>query len=398
MTLFDSAQARNVRNLIYEWVDRIPEPDRYSSIGLYDGAALYALFLAQAGLVLQDRKLVARAHSHADFGIAQLKDVALNTSLISNVTGLGFALDKLRLHADSSPSLEFPLAQIDEVLCEATESLPFGVLADLLNGLAGVVVYGANRSRVEDSLGKDLVLQLWRWLSAEHETRWGEGVYSRALTVDDGSDLTIAHGYAGVLAAFSRAYVLGALPLAAGPLLRVGFERLCAQRLRSDVGPLFPSRSGTGAAARIGWCTGSVGFAAALLHGRSVISTISADAAELLESMIRQYDSPMAKVYDGALCHGLSGVSYMFWRASKAAFLTSSLRASLFDVSKRAVDQLLGTVGKRHPAGHYPIEGFWQDADTILEGGYGVCLALLAMLEGGPAIWEDVFLLDFPRD
>lgn len=398
MTVFDSAQERDVRSLVYQWVDRIPEPDSYSSIGLQDGAALYTLFLAQAGLVLQDRELTARAYRHADFGIAQLDVTELNTSLISNVTGLGFALDKLRLHAQATPSLNSPLAQIDEVLCEATTSLPAGALADLLNGLAGVVVYGANRSRVDGSCGKHLVLQLWRWLHAEHETRWGKAGLDGRLALDSGSDLTMAHGYAGVLAAFSRAYAMDALPLAAGSLLRLGFERLCEQRVRTEVGLLFPCREGAAAAARMGWCTGSVGFAAALLHGRSVDKTLSVGAVELLESMARQYDSPLAKIFDGALCHGLSGVSYMLWRVSQVALLSSTLRASLLDVSKRASDQVLGTIGKRHPAGHYPIEGFWQEANTLLEGGYGVCLALLAMLEAGPAIWEDIFLLDFPRE
>jgi hypothetical protein len=180
----------------------------------------------------------------------------------------------------------------------------------------------------------------------------------------------------------------------ARPLLDGGLAWLLAQDTGDRAGHAFPSLLPVGmdpVPARVAWCYGDPGVAAALAQAARALGddALRARARDVaLGCGLR--DEP--GVVDSGICHGAAGLAHTFHRLGAA--LADD------DVLALARHWALRTLDFRQPpeeGGRFltwiPLEGAYQTWTTLLEGSCGVGLVLLSALTG-ETWWDGLLLLD----
>ncbi len=365
-----------------------------------------------AGLALVHAAL---EHARPDAGHAQhaarlvqrsidaLSRAPLAPTLFEGYVGTALVVEVLCGDLDAERD---PNRRIDEALSALVATGPWTGDSDLTSGLVGIGVYALERlprasatqllTRVIDRLG-----ELARRRAPGLAWRSAPGRAPEALrrTPDLRWDLGVAHGAPGVVGMLGRA--VGAL----GPgrardkalrLLSGAVAWLSAQELPRSSASRFPSvlPSASAGPARLAWCYGDAGIAAALLVAARGARNRGWERTALriaLAAAARPYET--SGVVDAGLCHGAAGVAHIFHRMS----LTTGERRLA-----TAARTWFGHTLRLRTASAPAIGGFsawdtqarrWVADSSFLTGAGGVALALVAATTDSDPSWDRALLI-----
>jgi hypothetical protein len=385
---------------------------RASSIvdaSLAGGLAGTALVHAALDEVFAGRGHAAAAERALDRALDALGTTALTPSLYSGFTGVGWAAEFLAgdpgAHAEEDPLLPIDMALETYLDRSGRWKEPY----DLIEGLVGIGVYALERcprasarrlvQRVVDRLAetarvRDPGVSWWS------DPKW-EPPKSRRKP-HFAFNLGMAHGVPGVIALLGRvltAAVDAPTRKKARALLLTAVEWLLAQELPAGGSGCFANAVGRGVAhkpARLAWCYGDAGVAAALLiaaRGARKPAWENAAMRVALRAAARPVES--AQVVDVGLCHGAAGLAHIFHR-----FFLETGEQRLRAASRLWFARTLAMrVPRRGFAGFRAWELdergklSWQSGAGFLTGAAGVTLALIAATTDVAPKWDRVLLL-----
>ncbi len=391
-------------------VDRLPSW-RVADATLASGAtgvAVFHAYLARSGFGPEHE---ATARRLLEKVVAAAAEAELPASLYDGLAGVGWAMAHVRpLMADLD--LEDVSADIDAGLREHLGSSPWKEDYDLISGLVGLGVAALERlphpdavaclERVIDRLTETVErrpdgLTWWTnpaWLIPETREKCPHGYYN----------LGLAHGVPGVIALLGRACAAGVAVEMARPLLDGAVRWLLAQQPADGSGFTHVIESENvepPKAARLAWCYGDPGIAAALLLAARCVAEPAWEKAArniALRAAARPVDQ--AGVVDAGLCHGAAGLGHLFNRLYQATGDEQLADAARFWFRR--------TLEMRHPergiAGYAawmplkPGDDRWLDDPGILTGVAGIALALLAATTMIEPDWDRMLLVSIrPR-
>jgi hypothetical protein len=190
----------------------------------------------------------------------------------------------------------------------------------------------------------------------------------------------------------------------ARPLLEGVVRWLLKQKMRDGQRGCFPYFVGPHVRrkrARLAWCYGDAGLAAALLvAARGAGESAWEREALKIARVAAERGAERSGVVDAALCHGAAGLGHVFNRFFQATCEDWSRRASSFWFA-RALEM------RRPGKGVGGFLSFQRDergeahmvADTgLLDGAAGIALALLAASTANEPSWDRTLLLSLPAD
>ncbi|SKB59149.1 Lanthionine synthetase C-like protein [Luteibacter sp. 22Crub2.1] len=375
LSLLEGDSRLRISELVTECVSNIPCPGSYASPSLSHGAATYAMFLHEAASYLGQPRLHALAVEHLAFGVELSNESASSTSLYRSISGLGWTLSSV---VGRSEDVDGFLRDVENLLLDALKTAPESMSIDLINGVAGMMVF-ALRS-VTHTGNVSLVSALSHWY-VRRFSYWitdAEREFS-ASSVD--SNLGLAHGLPGILSVFSRAAAEGVLSEEAREVTASGFEYVDRFVIETrDRHAYVANNQASVEPARLAWCYGNLGNIFSFLRGTSMVPALAARPEQLLSYASRQYGTPLSRLNDLTLCHGLAGASLQFDLVSRDDRFNEQCRGMASMLAKRSTATLFE---------RYSAEGSQNaDADdrrtprggmSFLEGWPGICLALMAV-------------------
>ncbi len=396
--------------------------------GLAEGTAGLALFFAYLAAATGDEAHAESALAYLDRAIEQLAEQPVDGSLFCGFTGIGWTLEHLATAVPGPDRLVDPAEavaanrDVDAQLVEMLRRRPWTGDYDLIGGLTGLAVYaleGAPRpaSRVCVEL---LVAQL----AATACERPG-GVswftppqrlprYQRETAREGYYNLGVAHGVPGVLAVLGRICEAHPEQDRARELAGAAAAWLLEQEMETSGdgdagdGSCFASWVAKGAGnaasngdrrdppARLAWCYGDAGLAAALLAAARSLGRDDWEQAALRvarRAAGRTVES--SRVADAGLCHGAGGLGHIFnrlYQASGEDALGGAARAWF----RRALQMRRDGEGIGGFLTWYPDqqrgEMVWTRRRGFLTGAAGVALALLGAVSPIEPCWDRLLL------
>jgi hypothetical protein len=374
----------------------------FSLAGGSAGLAVLHGYLAQSGHGHESDALARRYLQHAAAAVAERPGTA---SLYSGLTGVGWAVAHLQSRLPDVDR-ENDLAEIDEVLLDHLDRSPWRDDYDLIVGLVGFGVYALERlprpaataclERVVDRLAETAEhhedrVTWWTnpaWLPSETRAEFSCGYYN----------LGLAHGVPGVIGLLGQVCAAGVAHDKARPLLD-GAVRWLLDNDGPDGFANWVVPGTTGNKARLAWCYGDPGIAAALLGAAGCVAGPAWEAAALAIAR-RAVERPYAEagIKDAALCHGCAGLGHLFNRMFQATgepWLAEAARA-WFERTLTMSRPGRGIGGyeawKADEAGGQS----WSSDPDLLNGATGIALALLAATTSIEPRWDRMLLMSIP--
>lgn len=338
-----------------------------SSPALARGRAGIALLLAYSGEE-------EAASAWLECAIDEVANSVLDTSLHAGFTGIAWAVEHLR-----SPGTEDSNEAIDEALLEAL-SQPWRGDYDLVGGLVGIGVYALERPR-----GLTLLERVVAQLSAlaQHEPA---GVSWYTAPPSKPFNLGVPHGIPGVIALLGVAGGRGMRQ--ASQLVERAVEWLFAHDDK-DGFPVFAEPERKHPPARLSWCYGDAGIAAALLA-----SGQAPDHATALALRAARRSPEATGVVDAGLCHGAAGLGHLFnrmYQTTGEALLGDAAR--LWFTRALAMERPgQGLAGYQSWLPSDTGGMAWAEDPSFLTGVAGIGLALLAATSERAPAWDRVLL------
>ena len=317
--------------------------------------------------------------------------------------GLAWALAHVT-ESDSASELTYYDEQLLTALSEPSHPLAW----DLAGGVAGVALYAKVRDdRGEHELGQALGAHVVRILS--QRTAGGESIWSLGST-DGGPggaaptlggarvNCGMAHGIPGIAAALGNLAEMD-VP-GAGALLRHVMQWMDVCWLPDGATnqlPDYVTKEGAGKPARTGWCYGDLGAIVGLLNASR---RAGLPEQELWTRAYTCANRPLrlADYHDAGLCHGMMGVSHLFYRLFLAsrdkvfadAAATSMARAFDYEDAEDGMGGFgaaaIGDDGREFRVGNA----------RLLAGSVGVVLSMQAMIRGDVPLWDQCLGIDIP--
>lgn len=356
-----------------------------------------------------------RAFAAVEASLERLASEAFSARLYGGLAGVGWSIAHLANSLLADEAIDELLQPIDELLLEHVAQSPWTADYDLIGGLVGLGVYGLER--LPHPAGRQLLAEVIQRLAelAEQQAAgitWHTAphlIYApqRPNFPNGYYNLGLSHGMPGVIALLGRAVAANVATVTARPLLDGAVRWLLAL----DPTPAVEESEGQGGypasfdnlaafhqakPARLAWCYGDVGIAAALLGTARYVGEPAWEAAALrIARRAAQRPATENGVRDGCLCHGAAGLLHLFNRFYQAT------GDPLF--AQQARHWLAQTLALRQPnqgiAGYcfWHGEQGWLDSPGFLEGAAGIGLALLAASSDQAPHWDRLLLVDMPR-
>jgi len=382
-------------------VDALSAVGAASGAGPAGGSAGLALVFAQLA-VCGDAGAAEIAYRHLDAAVAALASEQAPASLLGGFVGVAWVATVVQdlLDGGHDPALT---AELDEVLLDHLGSSPWRREYDLVGGLAGFGLYGLLRQ--DDEIGRAVTGRVVTRL-AEIAERGDAGAswFTPAVLLPEHQrerfprgyhNLGLAHGVPGVVGFLAQAAARGHGD--AADLCGAAVDWLLAQRLPDGAGGAYPNTVELGSGdserrpARLAWCYGDAGVAAALLVAGTALDRGDwrAAAEEIALGAARRPEE-RSGVLDAGICHGAAGLALIFHRfhhaTGDAAFAeaASGWYGRLLDMRRPGA----GVGG--YQAWEPPT---WVDDPGLLGGAAGIALVLLASTGGPPPDWDRLLLL-----
>jgi hypothetical protein len=404
--LLDGALAERAR----ESVEAIVGDLAASDCSLAGGASLGGGMAGKAILHGYHARTEGRDSANAECclqeAIATMTATPAPASLYGGLAGVGWALAHLQ---SGLPGLdgEDDLTEIDAVLREHLDQLPWAEEYDLINGLVGFGVYALERlpqpaavgclERVIDRLGETAErlpegTRWWTnpdWLPAESSAKYPRGYYN----------LGLAHGVPGVIALLGCACATAVALEKARPLLDGAVRWLLAQDQPAGFPYWVLPDGAEETAARLAWCYGDPGVATALLvAARFAREQAWERRAVAIARRAAARPPEHSGVVDAGLCHGAAGLGHLFNRLFQATGEPELGAAARFWFTR--------TLEMRRPGrgiGGYEAwlggddgELTWVADTGLLTGAAGIALALLGATTAIEPAWDRMLLVAVP--
>jgi lantibiotic modifying enzyme len=335
---------------------------------------------------------------------AAVADQPTSASLYGGLTGVGWALAHLQ---GRLPGLdgEGDAAEIDDALLHHLDRSPWPDDYDLVSGLVGFGVYALERlprpaavaclervveCLVETAEHRSESITWWTnpaWLPDENREKSPRGYYN----------LGLAHGVPGVVAFLGQVCAAGVAVTEARPLLDGAVRWLLAQQGPGGfsywVGPEAP-----GEPARLAWCYGDPGVAAALLGAARYVDDPAWErAARAIARRAAGRPPAEAGVVDAGLCHGAAGLGHLFNRLFQATGDPQLGEAARFWFERAVEMRRPGSgLGGYEAWRSGDADGAWVAEPVLLTGAAGIALALLAATTPVEPAWDRVLLAAIP--
>jgi len=419
-------QARGSIALILEALSKLErELDGAPSLaGGMAGLAVLHGYLAQAGGGQDHAALAAELLQRATAAVSDDPGAA---SLYGGLAGVGYTMAHLQGRLPGLDA-EDELAEIDEALLEHLDQSPWPETYDLIDGLVGFGVYALERlgkgvrsllperpggcfaqktpdtfstataclERVIDRLAETAEHReggiTWEsrqeWLPEKYHHLYPHRYYN----------LGLAHGVPGVVALLGQACAAGVAVARARPLLEGTVRWLLAQQTPEG----FPSgieKDQDKQPARLAWCYGDPGVAAALLWAARLVNEPTWER-EARAIAIRAARRPADKsgVVDAGLCHGAAGLGHLFNRMFQATGDECLAEAARFWFEQTLQMQRPGKGVGGYEAWQLDDEQVvtWIADPGLLTGVAGIALALLAATTNIEPAWDRMLLVAAP--
>lgn len=347
--------------------------------------------------VASTRSCLQRATAHA-------AEHPGSASLYGGLAGVGWALAHLQDRVTGVDCAD-ELAEIDQAILEHLEQSPWPQTYDLVDGLVGFGVYALERGlsagaacleRVIDRLAEMAEDRpdgiTWvshqEWLPLEYRKRYPVRHYN----------LGLAHGVPGVVALLGCACTAGVAVAKARTLLEGTVRWLLARQMPQGF-PSGISAEHGGRPARLAWCYGDPGVAAALLWASRCVAEPDWER-EALAIARRAAGRPAEQsgVVDAGLCHGAAGLGHLFNRMFQATGETCLAEATRFWFERTLEMQRPG----RGVGGYEAWEPdekeqtTWAADPGLLTGAAGIALALAAAISPIEPAWDRMLLVSVP--
>lgn len=370
-------------------VDR-PVDDPYLAGGSVGRALLHARF-ADDDPAQREAALACLRHA-----LPALHSRGGPASLYAGAAGIGWVLAHLR---GSLLDERDRGASLDRALLTLLDRRPWPGHFDLISGLTGLGVYALERLDARDgpALLERVVARL-----AEMAVRDGDEVWwwtrpewladhARARSPQGHIDLGIAHGVPGLVALLGAACAVGVAADTARVLLVGAVSWLLRTGISDEPLVCWRGPSVESPPARLAWCYGAPGIAAALLvAARGADEPAWEDAARRLAQQAAACSVDDSGVVDAGLCHGAAGLGLVFARLHQATGQPELRDAARFWFAH--------TLTLRDPGagiGGFTAEGV--DGPThdpgLLTGATGIALALHAAATTREPSWDRLLLL-----
>ncbi len=360
-----------------------------SAVGVASGNAGMALLFHYAAMVDAERRQwwEEAAAVRLEASLDGLETVAVGPSLCDGFAGVAWVVECLR----DTYFAEDPNEEVDRALVtlvrESPQLLPF----ELLYGLGGLGIYGLERAR--SAVAGAMLIEL---IVAElvRRARWEDDAVTwllepqGLLTAEPQTiNFGVAHGVGGLLAFLGGATKSSA---EARRLLHAavrGLQREVAAFTGASMVPTSRPLGGAAVDARVAWCYGDAGVAAALLAAERADQ--EADWQELTLAVAQRATERPARecgVVDATICHGSAGLALLFCRLAQ-----SSTDAALLERARYWVADTLARRREGHGvSGYVPWspDGAVAASAGLLTGTAGVAMALLAATSEVEPFWD----------
>ncbi len=385
-----------------------PNPNGIRAVSLALGRCGFSLFHAWYHVVTGSPQAAETAHRFLGESIELLPQMRMDESLYCGFPGVAWTTEHVLRLLDAADD-DDPIEGLDEELIGFLDNPEFRPCYDLIGGLAGLGVYALERRgrRTALPLAERILARLERMATPmPGGTAWPSGGLTRRAMADDVKpedryyNLGMSHGIPGVLAILARLAEFPELRERALALLAPGTTWLRAQRLPAGSAGAFSDYVADGfhpAPARVAWCYGDPGVAAALVAAGRVLGDRDAVAAGLdaaHHAIARPIET--TEVVDAGFCHGAAGLAHTFARLAQ-----QTGDPACRDAAIAWYDRTLQRVDDRPNIAGFPIfcfernhDGEYLDDPGMLPGAAGIGLALLAGISDQDPAWDRLFLLD----
>jgi lantibiotic modifying enzyme len=376
--------------------------------GLGAGAAGRALFFGYLEQAFPNHGHGAVAERFLDDAFTRLESAPSKPALYGGYVGVAWVAQHLRQFARFREDPD-PEGEVEQALTEHLTSDSWNGNYDLIGGLVGIGVYALERR--ESAQARSCLQAVVQKLAASATFTSPGATWLTPPERLQGPirescpagyfNLGVAHGVPGVIALLSVAEGCG-VPEG---LVAEAVEWLLRQRLAEDSD--FPAWLPAGAPnavltpARLAWCYGDAGVAAALaLAARASGSPTWLRAAHSIARAASQRAVEMTGVIDACLCHGSAGLAHVFARLARSLGDPSFDAVALGWYERTLMYRKGGVgVGGFCARGSVPRSaGEPTRADSsFLSGSLGIGLVLLSAIAPIAPNWDRVLLLSCSR-
>ncbi len=349
----------------------------WNSPFLASGQAGYALALHQAAISIGSNSLLSQAKSALADAILKLDELPLSSSLYSGLTGIGLAAGII----DQEEFAEV-LGYIDVALGEGLLSGRNPKL-DMVDGIAGIIIYGISRQtqgKVEPIFTSGINFALAEIFSDTARSPLG-GI----------SDLGMAHGLAGLLAAATAGVECGLLSAELTRPIAHGYSDLWSTVGKYQATYCAPSMRDSTSRSRVAWCYGSLGAAVSFLQGAALFPENTSRATALMDSAILQIRSGTHAIVDASVCHGWAGCAILFDYMSRHRSVCSRAMRMQLRQEAESMISIVSALGTRSEWRFPFVRGAQAcEAWGLLEGSLGVVCAVAAIAERSTPAWTSM--------
>jgi lantibiotic modifying enzyme len=213
-------------------------------------------------------------------------------------------------------------------------------------------------------------------------------------------NISLAHGMSSILILLTKIYKLGISENKVKELMKSISLYIVDQRNFNfnKIGSYFPSQSleynVDNLKSRMAWCYGDLGIANALyiygdtIHNNDIIEL----SIEIVEFSTKRTEQEDTYVMDSGICHGTSGISYIFKRFYERTKIESFEKSSKYWLDKTIMyaTHIDGFAGYKT---YRPEEyGGWLNSYGLLDGVSGNGIVLLSNFCDSSK-WDECFLL-----
>lgn len=356
------------------------------------GLAVFYACLAEAKLAANASQCALAFLSHA---VDRLAADPREPSLFGGYTGTAWAVAHLEGRLFKAGNGD-PNEAIDEALRRLLRRSPWRGDIGLGGGLVGFGVYALER------LPRPSGIELLELVVARLEERAEIDTVGVTWRNDGHSNLGLADGIPGVIALLSRVCARheeepGNARRRSRDLLDRAVAWLLAQEPANHSTP-DPAGAGIQARpARLAWCSGELGIAAALLQAARATQNAGWEREALkIAHRAARCSAKQAGVVDCGLNRGAAGVAHLFNRQYQATGDHALKEAAQLwfarTLEMRQAGKGIGGFPRYTPDPETPDAKRWTNESGIVDGAAGVALALLGAITDIEPTWDRIML------
>jgi len=373
----------------------------YKDNSLYMGKMGSAIFLGYYAKFKQDNTTFDQSLEFIQqvFQDLNTNSQSNNLSVLNGITGILLGLinySESIYEIDDSLYLDF-----DEVIGDYTLSkFETHFIEYLGGGVIGGAIYLLKRAKKSEIAFQYLqkVINKFEETAQDNDGHitWKNSVVDIEGNVSYAYDLGIPHGICAVLLFFSKMIQEDLLVDQCKKLLTESSLWLTKQMYPFDYTCRYPtSAQNFKEGSRLGWCYGDLAVCTTLFNAGIALDNkfILDNAYETLNKTFPRKEYLDSLVSDYCLCHGSSGVGYMYKKLYKLSNKEECKEASKFWYNKllEKTEHTDGLAGFKFQMPHLE----WVNSIGLLEGNSGIGLSLISSFSEDTSCdnWSELFLL-----